>query len=58
MKTFKRIFSVDLPAEKAVELTKKSLGEKGYRPADVRQEVSEDFLGQKTRVVTVSTDKG
>lgn len=56
MKTFKRIFALDLPAEKAVELTKSSLSDKGYRAVEVDTAVAEDFLGQKTRVITVKAE--
>ena len=57
MKTFKRNFSVDVSPEDAVDLTKKSLDEQGIEALDLKEEVTEDFLGQKTRIVTVTTDE-
>ena len=56
MRTFKRVFALELPEGQAVELTKKSVSEKGFKVVDHEAEVAEDFLGQKTRIITVKVD--
>ena len=56
MKTFKRVFALELPESQAIELTKKSISEKGFKVVDQEAEVAEDFLGQKTRIITVKVD--
>jgi hypothetical protein len=54
LRTFKRVFSVDLPTERAIELSKESLADKGFTPVEAEAEVAEDFLANRTRVVTVT----
>jgi hypothetical protein len=56
MKIFKRVFALELPESQAIELTEKSISEKGFKVVDHEAEVAEDFLGQKTRIVTVKVD--
>lgn len=56
MRTFRRVFALELPENQAVELTKKSISDKGFKVVDHEAEVAEDFLGQKTRIVTVKVD--
>ena len=56
MKIFKRVFALELPESQAIELTEKSISEKGFKVVDHAAEVAEDFLGQKTRIVTVKVD--
>jgi hypothetical protein len=56
MKIFKRVFALELPESQAIELTEKSINEKGFKVVDHEAEVAEDFLGQKTRIVTVKVD--
>ncbi|MGH2749951.1 MAG: hypothetical protein ACRDK3_03635 [Actinomycetota bacterium] len=56
MRTFRRVFAMDLPENQAVELTRKSMSDKGFKVVRHDAEVAEDFLGQKTRIVTVEVD--
>ncbi|MGH2699692.1 MAG: hypothetical protein ACRDJL_10940 [Actinomycetota bacterium] len=56
MRTFKRVFAVELPENQAVEVTKKSISAKGFKVVGHESEVAEDFLGQKTRIVTVEVE--
>jgi hypothetical protein len=56
MRTFKRVFAVDLPENQAIEVTRKSISEKGFKVVGHESEVAEDFLGQKTRIVTIQVE--
>lgn len=56
MRTFKRVFAVDLPETQAVEVTRKSISEKGFKVVATESEIAEDFLGQKTRIVSVNVE--
>ncbi|CAN5607111.1 hypothetical protein BH20ACT23_BH20ACT23_06060 [soil metagenome] len=56
MKTFKRVFAVDLPENQAIEVTRKSISEKGFKVVGTESEIAEDFLGQKTRIITVKVE--
>ena len=56
MRTFKRVFAVDLPESQAIDVTRKSISEKGFKVLGTESEIAEDFLGQKTRIVTVQVE--
>jgi hypothetical protein len=56
MRTFRRVFAVDLPENQAIEVTRKSISEKGFKVVGTESEVAEDFLGQRTRIVTVKVE--
>jgi len=56
MRTFKRVFALDLPENEAVALTTKSMKDKGFKVVGHEAEVAEDFLGQKTRIVSVQVE--
>ncbi len=56
MRTFKRVFAVDLPENQAIEVTRKSISEKGFKVLGSDSEIAEDFLGQKTRIVSVQVE--
>jgi hypothetical protein len=56
MRTFRRVFAVDLPENQAIEVARKSISEKGFKVVGTESEVAEDFLGQKTRIVTVKVE--
>jgi len=53
MRTFKRVFAADLPENQVIEVTRKSMSEKGFKVVGAGSELAEDFLGQKTRIVSV-----
>jgi hypothetical protein len=53
MRTFKRVFAADLPENQVIEVTRKSISEKGFKVVGAESEIAEDFLGQKTRIVSV-----
>jgi hypothetical protein len=56
MRTFKRVFAVDLPENQAIEVTRKSISEKGFKVLGTDSEIAEDFLGQKTRIVSIQVE--
>lgn len=47
MRTFRRVFAVDLPENQAIVVTRKSISEKGFKVVGTESEVAEDFLGQR-----------
>jgi len=56
MRTFKRVFAVDLPENQAIEVSRKSMSDKGFKVVGTESEVAEDFLGQKTRIVSIKVE--